>query len=1141
MAVLAIAAVWASLLASASTVAAQQGDGEGSGTYPDTAADSYYAESVSQLTEQGVFAGTLCEDGFCPDEAIDRKTMAVWVVRVLDGEDPGPVLETRFDDVDAGSFYAPFIERMAELGVTRGCGDGSGFCPDRTVSRAQMAAFLSRAYGLADGPDPNFSDVPEDAWYAPEVAKLAASGITRGCGDGTRFCPDRDTTRGQMATFLHRAENPDRTEETEQSSDTAVRLNPAMEGGGIIAAGARWCAVRTDGTITCWESTGSPDASAPSGRFTAVSAGSSHSCAIRTDGTITCWGFNQSGQTDAPSGRFTAVSAGSSHSCAVRTDGTITCWGFNRSGQTDAPSGRFTAVSAGSSHSCAVRTDGTITCWGFNRSGQTDAPSGRFTAVSAGYDHSCAIRTDGTITCWGAILTASGLVDVFEPAGQFTAVSSTSNDGHSCAVRTDGTITCWGWNYLGQADAPSGRYMAVSAGHEFSCAVTTDGDITCWGEVNTPLGETVHAGGAEQAGGEDDAVPPGGEIISAGARHSCGLLADRSVACWGDHLGNQQMFAASHHRGLHTDEHREVSGMEFLAVSAGGGHSCGLLADQTLTCSGIYGTTPAGRFLAVSAGRNHSCGLRADQAVACWGSSSDAPAGRFLAVSAGGENSCGLRADETVTCWGSSSDAPAGRFLAVSAGGSHSCGLRADETVTCWGNDLAFDVGTQQDYHDGRTNAPGGRFLAVSAGGSHSCGLRADQTVTCWGNNSYGQSDAPAGRFLAVSAGGGHSCGQRADQTVACWGNNPRRESDAPRLRFLDQANAAASTSALIPVAVDCHRQAASTGKPGPPAGVDIIRINVIGSSGNLGLPAAIGWASPCRGGPTDHYVVQWRRGHEDLGRGSQHIVKSASTTEAYSLEIPDPGVYAVRVTAVNRDGQSRSAEVIVPTPANEVRALLERAVLKFEDRYPWLSEVWTRINRPDFSAEDSYCPGIALGCANHNSISITGIRGYFYRPDEGLDPRLLESSLEQTLVHEMAHVYHELTDLAVNPPAIAAGWMYMKDLVKDSVSCPRFNELYADGPLILMQADGLISSFGGYWVACRPSDWGSPYNDNSGQELLAVMRSVYVDQEVPRWFYDTYQRADGTWDVDAIKATLGFYDPDSRTYRQLRQLIPDL
>ena len=46
-----------------------------------------------------------------------------------------------------------------------------------------------------------------DAWYAADVARLAASGITQGCGDGTAFCPGRDTTRAQMATFLHRALN----------------------------------------------------------------------------------------------------------------------------------------------------------------------------------------------------------------------------------------------------------------------------------------------------------------------------------------------------------------------------------------------------------------------------------------------------------------------------------------------------------------------------------------------------------------------------------------------------------------------------------------------------------------------------------------------------------------------------------------------------------------------------------------------------------------------------------------------------------------------------------------------------------------------------------------------------------------------
>ena len=175
------------------------------GGFGDVAEDSYYSVPVSALAERGVFFGTQCEAGFCPGEPIDRKTMAVWVVRILDGNDPAPVSESRFDDV--GGWHARFIERMAELGVTAGCGDGTAFCPDLNVSRAQMAVFLSRAYELPDGPEPGFSDVPPDAWYAASVAKLAASQITAGCGDGTAFCPDRDTTRAQMATFLYRAEN----------------------------------------------------------------------------------------------------------------------------------------------------------------------------------------------------------------------------------------------------------------------------------------------------------------------------------------------------------------------------------------------------------------------------------------------------------------------------------------------------------------------------------------------------------------------------------------------------------------------------------------------------------------------------------------------------------------------------------------------------------------------------------------------------------------------------------------------------------------------------------------------------------------------------------------------------------------------
>ena len=208
MVVLAVAAV--AVTASSPAVAQPRG-------FSDVPEDAYYSTPVMILAEQGVFVGTECEAGFCPSDPIDRKTMAVWIVRVLDGADPEAISESRFDDVDADDFYAPFIERMAELEVTQGCGDGTGFCPDRVVSRAQMAVFLTRAFGLPAGADPGFVDVAGDAWYAAAVSSLVASGITQGCGDGTGFCPQQDTNRGQMATFLARAFNL-----VERPSDTAA-------------------------------------------------------------------------------------------------------------------------------------------------------------------------------------------------------------------------------------------------------------------------------------------------------------------------------------------------------------------------------------------------------------------------------------------------------------------------------------------------------------------------------------------------------------------------------------------------------------------------------------------------------------------------------------------------------------------------------------------------------------------------------------------------------------------------------------------------------------------------------------------------------------------------------------------------------
>lgn len=113
----------------------------------------------------------------------------------------------RFLD-DNGDTFESDIEWLADAGVTRGCNPptNSEFYPDSTVTRGQMAAFLSRALGLSAALDNPFTDDDESIFEA-DIERLAAAGITKGCNppDNDLFCPDAVVTRGQMAAFLHRA------------------------------------------------------------------------------------------------------------------------------------------------------------------------------------------------------------------------------------------------------------------------------------------------------------------------------------------------------------------------------------------------------------------------------------------------------------------------------------------------------------------------------------------------------------------------------------------------------------------------------------------------------------------------------------------------------------------------------------------------------------------------------------------------------------------------------------------------------------------------------------------------------------------------------------------------------------------------
>ena len=166
-------------------------------------------EAVRDLTGDGILAGTECAPGlFCPGDPIPRWMMAVWLVRVVDGEDPEPVSASRFSDVDAGQWWAGHVERLAELGITVGCvSEPAQYCPDDPVTRAQMATFLRRAFALDPAVPQGFTDT-DGSVHEAAIDSLFNAGITKGCSaDPLRFCPAQATTRAHMALFLERARN----------------------------------------------------------------------------------------------------------------------------------------------------------------------------------------------------------------------------------------------------------------------------------------------------------------------------------------------------------------------------------------------------------------------------------------------------------------------------------------------------------------------------------------------------------------------------------------------------------------------------------------------------------------------------------------------------------------------------------------------------------------------------------------------------------------------------------------------------------------------------------------------------------------------------------------------------------------------
>jgi hypothetical protein len=177
-------------------------------SFEDVPPEYWAAPWIEALAAAAVTGGCAASPPrYCPESPVIRQEMAVFLLKAHDGGGyvPPPCTTPRFVDVPCSDPFAAWIEELAVRSVAAGCGAGQ-YCPDRPVTREEMAGFLLKMLegpGFAPPPctTPRFVDVPCANVFAPWIQELVTRSIAAGC-DTERYCPADPVTRAQMAVFL---------------------------------------------------------------------------------------------------------------------------------------------------------------------------------------------------------------------------------------------------------------------------------------------------------------------------------------------------------------------------------------------------------------------------------------------------------------------------------------------------------------------------------------------------------------------------------------------------------------------------------------------------------------------------------------------------------------------------------------------------------------------------------------------------------------------------------------------------------------------------------------------------------------------------------------------------------------------------
>ena len=620
-------------------------------------------------------------------------------------------------------------------------------------------------------------------------------------------------------------------------------------------------------------------------------AGQYHTCVILANGRVRCWGTNDVNQlgTGEEQSYFTRYVDGRD----VLTKGMGDA--FLEDAFVDEPNYVARHLACGSYHTCAVLDDGRVKCWGSNTGGRLGIGSltngesstslyylgGRLPNVplgtgrdakdvSCGLEHCCAALDDGKVKCWGQDTETlpylgSGMYDrssewlgylqdvvdksqlpvddpeydddpwlnVAFPAGSF-ATRVAVGRYHSCAILADGAeVRCWGQNDSGQLglghitfvghpsdmeaappvdlgrDQSTGAPLRVSKlalGSYHSCALLTDGGIKCWGNgASGRLGYGEYISRGDGSGAMGDRLPRvnlgrAAVDIALGYEHSCALLDDHTVKCWGSNNYGQLGVGDTSNRG----ESPSDMGDALPTVDFGGRTAYRIMAGSQshISCALLRGS---------------DCDACRDEMV-CWGQNQYNVLGTGDLYDRGKEplDLVGLFVDVgSVKPHGDSAvesypdpDVPAPAPLSGRAsvrGIQFTCALMEDRRVKCFGNNdydllsIADDVANDMigDSYDGdsapfsrigRTGDPAHHIVALAAGPYHACAVTIKGALWCWGNcissnyNGYSQlcptntggtlyfPDGAKVKF--ISAGNGFTCIITYDDRTRCWGTN---------------------------------------------------------------------------------------------------------------------------------------------------------------------------------------------------------------------------------------------------------------------------------------------------------------------------------------------------------------------------------